>query len=213
MGNAVIQKRLITNRMAISNASKDAEILERLSPFAYGRQRLGEGMEKVEAADCLSQMQMDAYKNQYTAGEDARAVRRDVRAQYIRTRGIARIALGKDEALRSVLNLEGESKKDLAGWLEEARLFYTNALDHPPVLERLGGFGINGEALEREQAGLDEVEKAAAFYQRQKGIAQQATADRDGAVAEMDAWMGDFWKVCRIAFAGKPLLMKKLKEE
>ncbi len=213
MGNTAIQKRIITNRMAISNASRDAEILELLDGFSFDLQRLGLGRDLVDAADRLFQAQMDAYKNHHIAGEEARDIRRGLREQYTRTRGLARIALGKDEALGSVLNLDGRSRRDLASWLEEARLFYTNALDHPPVLEKLAGLGINAETLEGEQAGLDEVEKAAAFHQRQKGVAMQATTDRDRAVAAMDAWMGDFWKVCRIAFAGKPLLIKKLKEE
>ncbi|MCP5106049.1 MAG: hypothetical protein GY950_21875 [bacterium] len=211
MNNAVIELKLAVADTAITNAGADEGILELISRFAYTEERLKEGRNLRTAAGRLYQAQLDCKLAQYKAGEKLREILSNARAKHALYRRVSRIALQGQEHLKTVLALDGRSKRDLGGWMEEARLFYANALRHPGVREKLEGFGITREDLVAGRKLVDDVESAAAFHEMKKGKTIQATKKRDDAIKELDAWMKDFWEICRLALADTPEKMVKLK--
>ena len=106
--------------------------------------------------------------------------------------------------------MEGRSKRDLSGWMEEARQFYTNARANEEIMEKLSGFGVTDEELEQGLRLVDEVEKSAARHEMLKGETVRATQDRDSAFKKFMAWMGDFKRICRVALADTPQKLESL---
>ena len=106
--------------------------------------------------------------------------------------------------------LDGDRERLLAGWLAQARQFYNNALSDADVQSALLNYGIDTAALTAAQALVDVAEQANAAQESEKGDAQQATLERNQAMQALDAWMGDFIAIARIALEDKPQLLEKL---
>lgn len=211
MINLVLERKLAAADIAISNALADEGIREALSRFAYKPERLKQGLGLYKTAGKLHQEQLDSKAVQYKAMEKLQEILGQAKKKYILFRSVSRLALRDHAPLRNILALEGRSKRGLGAWMEEARLFYTNTLAHDDILEKLAGFAVTKEDLQEGKKLVDEVEKAGAFHQLQKGKVQQATKKRDQAFKALDAWMRDFWEICRLALADTPQKIAKLK--
>ena len=133
-----------------------------------------------------------------------------MRASYIRHIEMARVAFKEDLAVRDKLGLAAKRKVAHAGWLEQARQFYSYALSDPAILGPLSKFGITQEVLEESQRQLASVLEQNATRWRRKGAARDATMARDQARAELTIWLRDFLKVARIVCKGQPQLLDKL---
>jgi hypothetical protein len=111
---------------------------------------------------------------------------------------VARVALKDNRGALQKLGLVGVRKRAHAGWLAQAQQFYANALAEPEILARLSAFGITEAQLASSQRQISLAATSHATRQQRKGAAQDATHQRDIAMAALDAWMGDFLKVARV---------------
>ncbi|MCP5047341.1 MAG: hypothetical protein GY940_09235 [bacterium] len=211
MSNKVLEKKLLSSRLAITNAGVDEGIQGSLTRYSYTPVRLKVGLGHCETADRLYQVQLDLVAARDTALLNYRNLWEEAHKEYQVYRKVARLALRDNKALKVSLMLDKHSSRVFATWLKEARFFYTNALENPEVMKRLKRFGITAADLKAGKKMLDEAEDAAAFYELQKGLAMQATKERDDAFDILGEWMGDFWRICRIALADTPKQMVKLK--
>ena len=124
--------------------------------------------------------------------------------------GCRRVAFKKEPGVATKLALNGRRKESFSGWLEQANLFYDNALANPDILNGLAKFGITEEKL---QAGKTQVEELAALnaaQEKEKGEAQQATKTRDEALDALDDWLEDFLAIAEVALADKPQFLEAL---
>jgi hypothetical protein len=205
-----VAERLNLARTAIANTLDDSALQSAMIAFGYTPERLREGQALREAAQALCQRQHAAYGDLYAATDALDAAKRQAQANYMRTVGVARVALGSERGGLEMLGLQVQRKRDLAGWLMQAQQFYANALANTAVLDRLVVFGITPELL---AAGAREVEMVAACYaaqRQQRGAARSTTRQRDAAIAALDAWMGDFMKIARLALRDQAPSLRKL---
>ena len=196
--------------IAISNTLADRELYAVLAPCGYDTARLREGSALCEKARASQQHQKGEYGELHAANKALDAARQQVRASYIRHIEMARVAFKDDLAVRDKLGLPAARKEGHAGWLEQARQFYSYALSDPAILGPLSRFGITQEVLEESQRQLAAVLEQNATRWRRKGAARDATIARDQARAELTAWLRDFLKVARIVCKGQPQLLDKL---
>jgi hypothetical protein len=205
-----IAERLNLACTAIANTLDDPALQSTMIAFGYTPERLREGLALREAAQALCQRQHAAYGDLYAATDALDAAKRRTHANYMRIVGVARVALGSERGGLQMLGLQAQRKRDLAGWLLQAQQFSANALANAAALERLAVFGITPELL---AAGAREVEMVAACYaaqRKQRGVARSTTRQRDAAIAALDAWMGDFIKIARLALRDQPPSLKKM---
>jgi hypothetical protein len=196
--------------IAISNTLADRELYAVLAACGYDTARLREGSQLCEKARASHQRQKGEYGELHAANKALDAARQQVRASYIRHVEMARVAFKDDLAVRDKLGLAAKRKVAHAGWLEQARQFYSYALSDPAILGPLSRFGITQDVLKESQRQLASVLEHNAARWRRKGAARDATIARDQARAELSAWLRDFMKVARIVCKGQPQLLDKL---
>src|SRR5439155_24856576 len=79
-------------------------------------------------------------------------------ADYMRYVKVARMAFETDPGVLTKLKLSGGRKKARAGWLLQAKQFYSNALSNSDIISRLGAYGLTQDMLEvgkRRVAAVD----------------------------------------------------------
>ncbi len=79
------------------------------------------------------------------------------------------MALKSERAAFQKLDLNGNSKQSLSGWLGQAKQFYINALADTDILAKLGQFGVTQEKLEAGQKLVQDTEAANALQRKGKG--------------------------------------------
>lgn len=208
--NQSIEARLLNAQVAISNAESDVEVQSYLAEFGYNAERLAEGRALYDRAQQLHQKQVKEYGDQFAASDALKSAWHEARTQYMRFVKVARVALKSERSAYQKLDLTGERKRSLSGWLAQARQFYTNALSSPDILAKLGEFGVTQQKLEAGKKLVDDTEAANAAQEKEKGEAQQATQERDAGFEDMDDWFSDFLAIARIALEEKPQLLEKL---
>jgi hypothetical protein len=121
-------KRLTSARLIISNAMKSSVTSERLAPFGYDLARIREGKALLNTAEQLIARHNKEYGDQYAATEVLNEQYGKARAFYMEHVKLARIAQKKHSSLEGSLQLQGERKNTISGWLAQARAFSMTTL-------------------------------------------------------------------------------------
>ena len=200
---------LITKaNVAIYNGLENAEIAKRMAPFKYTPERIHQGQLFSENAQRLIQ------KREMEKGEQKAATRLlnekfvDANLVYMQHVKVGRIALKNKVGDWDKLQINGERKESLSGWVMQARLFYANLLNNEDLVNQMAKFGISKKLLKEGQQLVEEVEKAYANQQKEMGEAQDDTKERDAAIDTLNDWYNDYIGIARIALADKPQLLE-----
>lgn len=194
----------------MENAANDTEVQAMLAEFGYNADKISEGKALYTTAQILHNKHKAEYGEQLAATDALKNLWDKADAAYMQFVKLARIALHGERGVYVKLKLTGSRKRSLPERLNQAKIFYTNVLNDPAVMEKLAAFGITQTKLEAGRQLLTEVEAANAAQKKETGKAQQATAARDEAMNKLDKWMSDFKAVARIALEPKPQLLEKL---
>jgi len=188
-------------RLLLGNCSSVPALAQPLEGFGYTASRWVEGRALFDAAEALVLAQARAYGEQYAATAATLAARSVANRAYSQTLKIARMVL-TDPGSVVALGLAGPRCRDLAGWVDQATSFYANL--EAASIAALGRFGYTPAKLANEAALVEVVVARVRAQARRTGEARQATADRDAALARLDAWLGSLRTVLRVALADDP---------
>jgi hypothetical protein len=197
-------------QVAIANAQANAEIQESLAAFGYTSEVIQEGKALYDRARTAQQQKQAEYGDQIAATDALNKAWERAKTTYTPLTQVARVAFKNDAGTIAQLALNGRRKKSLSGWLEQANLFYNNALANPDILNGLAKFGITAEKLQAGKAEVEALEGLNAAQEQEKGEAQQATKTRDEAIDVLDDWLDDFLAIAEVALADKPQLLEAL---
>lgn len=201
-----IDHRIGKADLAIQNTIKNEPIRERMKEYHYDNTRMKQGEKKVERVKKAVLKQKKKLSKKLLATLELKKVLRLAKETYMGFRKLAHMALKGDTALMATLGLDKSSARTLAGWLAEARQFYSNAMASDEIMEKMAKFAVNREKLEKGQRQLEDVKKAQEYQKKRKGDAMAATEELHQALEQMDEWITDFFKVARIALKGSQLL-------
>lgn len=197
-------------QVAIDNALTNEQILAALSNFGYTAERIQQGKALyTKALNAQTTQQMEAGE-QKSATAELEANRAVAHTTYMRFVKIARVAFKRNAGIATQLDLGGDRKRSLAGWLAQANQFYTNALANPAVLEGLGNFGITQKKLQAGLAEVNAVETSNLTQEKEKGDAQAATQTRDKALDALQEWLSDYLAIAKVALEDNPQLLEAL---
>ncbi|WP_185154506.1 hypothetical protein, partial [Fulvivirga sp. M361] len=154
--------------------------------------------------------QQKEYGDQFTATDTLNTTKAQANREYMKHVKIARIAARNDRGAFESLQLSGDRKRTLSGWLKQAKAFYANALANADLLTALAGFGITEAKLTAAQLQVLGVEQAFNRQLREKGEAQAATQHRDEAFDALQSWLADFIAVSRIALESESQYLEVL---
>ena len=202
--------RLNSARLIIGNSMDTPYIAESLARFGYDRPKLEEGESLLTAAEALVSRHKKEYGDQYAATDTMHKSHGEAHALYMQHVKLARMALKNDPGLSESLQLQGERKKTIGEWINQAGIFYENALASAEIKAALSSFGIDETALERGKALVNEVVKAQAIQLKEMGEAQSATLAKDKAMKALDEWVSGLRAVARIAITDDPQLLEAL---
>jgi hypothetical protein len=205
-----IEDRLAQAQLAINNTIADPELSAALAKYGYTADRLREGAALRDGARIHYQRQKSEYGNLLAARDAFDTAQRQAQATYMQHVKVARVALKHDRGALQTLNLAAQRKRTLYDWLAQAQQFYANALGAPSILGRLAAFGIAEALLAEGQRQIEVVAASNAARQRRQGAAQDATHQRDVAMAALGSWMSDFVQIARVALQDRPQLLEKI---
>ena len=188
---------------AVHNAQNVDYILAALTPYGYDAARLAAAEELLAVAETAVHQQHYAYGVQYQASADLRAARQAANRVYVDGVKIARVAFQDNVQARATLRLAGSRAQALAGWLEQATVFYQNLLAYPDLQAKMAPFGYTADRLTAELALVRAVETANQRQEAAKGAARAATQDRDEKLRALRAWLKDFRVIAPIALADR----------
>jgi len=196
--------------IAITNSLTNAQVQTYLSEFGYTPERLQQGNLLYETALAAHQQQRADYGDQKTATTTLNQAWDTAKKSYVRYLKVARIAFKDNAGVATRLELDGDRKKSLSGWLAQANQFYANLLNAPDLLTQLREYGITPDKLQAGQADLQAVSTANLSQKTEKGDAQTATQAKEKAIAALKAWMSDFTAIARLALESDRQLLEGL---
>jgi hypothetical protein len=205
-----IDTLLNSAHIAITNSLTNHQIQSYLSEFGYTPERIQQGKLLYDAALAAHQQQRADYGDQKSATTALTQAWDTARKSYIRYVKVARIAFKDNAGVATRLELEGDRKKALSGWLAQATQFYTNLLNAPELLNQLREYGITSEKLQAGQAEVQAVVTANLSQKTEKGDAQTATQTKGKAIADLKAWMSNFTAIARLALENDRQLLQGL---
>ena len=205
-----IPDRLSRANTMLTNVQSDPMLSDALAAYGYDETVLQEGQALLDRAQTAQQAMLAEYGRQYDATDAVRSAYEAANTVYMRHVKIARVALKNRRGAAAALQLLGDRKASIRGWLEQATTFYDNALANETVQAALARFNITPEVLAEAQADVQAVADANSAQEQEKGDAQDATQARDAAVDALDDWMADFRVIARVALEERPQQLEKL---
>lgn len=205
-----LDDRMLAAQVAIDGALGDAEVLALLTPYGYTEVRLREGRALYDEVMALVRQQRLEYGEQYQASHETDDAWERAKDAYARTLKVARVAFKENEKAEAALGLRGARRTSLAGWLEQATLFYRNLLDNPDLLAVMEPLASPRAKLEQELTLVEAVRSANVMQAKETGEAHEATKRRDAKLSLLSAWLSDFRTIAQAALAERPQLLEKL---
>ena len=205
-----INETLARAQLAIDAALASPEIQGFLAPLGYPLETLQAGRALYEAAAAAQQNQKMQYAEQIGATSELDRLRETANTTYMRHLAIARVAFKNDPMAQSALVLNGERKRNFAGWLAQTQQFYGSLSEDARLQEPLARFSITPEVVAEARAQIQAVLDANVARETERGEAQRSTQDRDLALDALQDWMSDFLAIARVALEPDPQLLEAL---
>jgi hypothetical protein len=206
----LIKRKLLFSQNAISNALNIPSIQQALAKYGYDQARLNNGLALYNEASRLNEFQKKEYGEQFEATDALHLAKAQAGKRYMKHLKIARVVLKNNRNAGESMQLHGDRKDSLSGWISQAKVFYANALSNDSILANLAEFGLNRESLEPVQAAVLDVEQKYNAQLKEMGEAQQATKDRDTAFDLLQNWVSDFTQIARVALEEQPQYLEML---
>lgn len=190
---------------ALNNANHP-EIEPLLTKRGYNPDSIATAKPMVANLETLHQKQKLEYGEQYEATQTYNKDWDKLNAIYAEHVELARIIFDNDLNNYIQLGLKGKRKQSFSGYMQQAKLFYVNALKDPNVTKKLAQKGIELSELKETQLLIEQVETEKYKQNKETGEAQQATKDRDEAYDSLTEWYSEFKRTAIVALSSKPQL-------
>lgn len=192
-----IEEQIRRTKVAIDTTLHHPELLKKLTVYGYNKDKMLTGKGLYEKVISLNSAQQKEYGESYDATDSLHIAKAEARQLYMHHVSTARFALKNDRGFWKTLQLSGNRKKGLFGWLEQAQVFYANIGE---VMDIIIKYNITEAELEQGQAMVEAVFEAYETRRKELNEARQSTQKRDEALHEMNAWMSRFIRIAELAF-------------
>ena len=196
--------------LILNNAQQHPDIAAALEVFGYDAATLQEGQDLLIAARSRYDAQIREYGEQHAATQAFKEATKQADKTYSTHRRLAKIAFKQDPQRQTDLRLNDRKPSAFNPWYEQARHFYTALLADTDAQTRLARYRITLDVLQTAQGEVTQAFALNSSQEREKGEAQSATQDRDGAVEALDEWLSEFKAIARIALDETPQLLEAL---
>lgn len=202
-----IEEQIRRTKIAVDTVLHHAHLQKKLAVFGYNKEKLLKGKAAYEKVTALNSAQQKEYGESYDATDTLNIAKAEAWQLYIHHVSTARFALKNDRGSWKTLQLSGKRKRDLFGWLEQARVFYANIGE---VMDIITKYNISESEIEQGQAMVEAVLEAHETRRKELNEARQSTQKRDEALQQMNAWMSKFARTAELAFDEDPEALEML---
>lgn len=190
------------------NISKNEILRSELEEYGYDEQELNKGRSLYTTA----QQKLDANKTETAEEKLAYDVFskkfQELKNTYSTDRKKAKIIFKDQDAILSVLGVKGTASIRISGILDSVDTFYKQLQTKEEVRTPLRRLKITDEHIIEQLNLLEETKTAYQTYEKEKGESQQATKDKDKALADLEKWVREFYAIAKIALEDKPQLLE-----
>jgi len=182
----------------LENTGADSFIKEQIITIGYDEKRLNEGRTMQKKAWETRERQiilMNKAKSLHTQLREGFMLRFKNFTDDVR---LFRSTFIRNIPVKEKLQLYGERKRSIPGYLEQARALYSTLLKEKDILKRLADFNITVETVQTKLNELDEIEKKYAAYNDVDKDAQDATDECGKEFKKLRDWIRIFQDACRI---------------
>ena len=198
------------SRVALTNVETQPSILSAMQPFGYTAEKLEQGKSLLQNAKNALSFNQQEDNETIAARADFDALRDELDQAYRMDRKKAKVAFRKDPQVLQMLGLIGAAPRAYVKWVEGLKKFYNTASGNDTIGQGLATMLISAEAINERMTKITALEAARAEYLREIGESQDATKQKDKAMAELDDWMRDFYAIAKIALEDQPQLLEAL---
>ena len=121
-------EKLQTIRSGILGVTNTPEIQRLMAALGYTPERIAEGMRMLEEAEQIVALNVEYYSDQYTSTSELNIKWSEAYSVYMITLKVVRVALKGQVDKLARFKANGERRRSLSGWIEDANVFYTNLL-------------------------------------------------------------------------------------
>ena len=205
----------LTHRLASANryilaALTAPRLAQLLALRSYTPEKIAGGKALADRAMTSLSVKSREYSEQVATQEEAKEAWKEAVHQYQDFRGIARVVFKRDPQVKASLGLTGGVKPRRSEAESQIRTCYHNALSSDAITTALTDYRYSHAEITAMAQRLEAAISLKMLYDKERTEAQQATKDRNAAVALLDEWIGDFLIIARIAVQDQPELMEIL---
>ena len=209
--NKSIPARLNQAEEMLGIASTDPEISEELARYGLEASRFEEGRAYLAEASARETDQRTLLGAQVASTKIMEKNFQRFSKKFVTDRRMVQTVVPSDDPLFVELRLHLKTEASREGLLRQAIHFYQEVGAHEAVGALLNTeYGLSASAFDVRR---DELSALLQFMQKQQlliGQARVATRLRKEAMEELDAWMGEFISIARVAFKGNQQQLTKL---
>lgn len=200
-----IPQRVEDARLLINGALHQPVVLQRLAKFGYPQNEIQKGKVLLEKVMLLQSAKSAKYGLQFDASEQFKKDQAAAWEKYMYHVKSAKLAFRNDIGKQKKLQLDVPRKRNLAGWMEQARYFYQEIQQ---MSDDSAVMGVTAAELAQTQAMIEAIADSHRSCRGLQGEAQMATQERNIAIQALDAWVRKFTKAARLALDDQDQLLE-----
>lgn len=194
------------------NIKNQSELASELAEYGYDTDEIAKGKVLYDKASQQYQKNIKETQEETSSHAAFNQKMEELLAVYTTDRKKVRIIYKDQVDILKNLRLKGRTTRVLAHLLDDIRVLYTTLKENTELLAPVKRLKIDETHLDKQLNKIQEVEKAYAFYIKEKGESQQATKDKDKAIAELEKWVRELYAIAKIALEDKPQLLESIRK-
>jgi len=202
--------RLESYRVALENIESQEEIAAAMAELSYDTVKIKEGKNLLAQTRNTYDQSKEGNDKKAAVYAEFDAIKKQLREIYIIHRKKARIVFKNDETTADRLAISSTIPRAYVKWLENMEKFYTEVKEDTSIQTKIERLKISQNDVNNAQSLIQQMQAARVSYIRKRGEAQEATKEKNKALAEMDKFMSEVYAVARIALKDKPQLLEAL---
>lgn len=192
------------------NINKNDVLKTELAEYGYDETEIAKGKALYDDAS----QKLDLNKTE-TAEEklayDAFAKKfGELKKTYASDRKKVKIIYKDDDRTLSALAVKGVASIRTVALLDDMDTLYKQLQTNETLRNPLKRLKITDQHIAAQLTLLEEVKKKYSDYLKEKGESQQATKDKDEALAKLEKWVREFYAITKIALEDKPQLLESV---
>jgi len=194
----------------LKESLKDEEILALVLVFGYTKEKLESYLKIHEEIYEINQKQKKETGIQYESSAKANELREIAEKSYTKLANISKYIFKDKESAFVSLGLKGERKRTIAGFLSQAKVYYTAALKDEEILNILVSKGIKKADIEAGFAQLNALSEEYHFHDKEIADKKLLTQKRDEKFDNLVELMAEYKAFGRYALDKRQDLKNKL---